>query len=40
MSSALVTIFGLIGGLALFLFGMNMMSEGLLKAAGVKKLHL
>ncbi|MCD7773887.1 MAG: Na/Pi cotransporter family protein [Ruminococcus sp.] len=36
MSSALVTIFGLIGGLALFLFGMNMMSEGLQKAAGEK----
>ena len=28
------TIFGLLGGLALFLFGMNMMSEGLQKVAG------
>jgi len=30
------TLFGLFGGLALFLFGMNMMSEGLQKAAGEK----
>jgi len=30
------TIFGLLGGLALFLFGMNMMSEGLQKVAGEK----
>ena len=30
------TLFGLLGGLALFLFGMNMMSEGLQKAAGSK----
>ena len=28
------TIFGLLGGLALFLFGMNMMSDNLQKAAG------
>ena len=30
------TVFGLLGGLAVFLFGMNMMSEGLQKAAGAK----
>lgn len=36
MNSAVETIFGLLGGLALFLFGMNMMSEGLQKAAGEK----
>ena len=30
------TVFGLLGGLAVFLFGMNMMSEGLQKAAGTK----
>ena len=30
------TIFGLLGGLAVFLFGMNMMSESLQKAAGAK----
>lgn len=30
------TIFGLLGGLALFIFGMNMMSECLQKAAGEK----
>ena len=30
------TVFGLAGGLAVFLFGMNMMSEGLQKAAGAK----
>ncbi len=34
MNSMLETVFGLLGGLALFLFGMNMMSEGLQKAAG------
>ena len=27
-------IFGTIGGLALFMFGMNMMSDGLKKVAG------
>lgn len=32
----LQTLFGLGGGLAMFLFGMNMMSEGLQKAAGDK----
>lgn len=36
MNATLQTIFGLAGGLALFLFGMNMMSEGLQKAAGDK----
>ena len=30
------TLFGLLGGLAIFLFGMNMMSEGLQKVAGEK----
>lgn len=30
------TVFGLLGGLAVFLFGMNMMSESLQKAAGAK----
>ncbi|MBR5320059.1 MAG: Na/Pi cotransporter family protein [Peptococcaceae bacterium] len=37
MSNEIVsTIFGLLGGLAVFLFGMNMMSEGLQKVAGEK----
>lgn len=36
MNSTLETIFALCGGLALFLYGMNMMSEGLQKAAGEK----
>ena len=36
MNSTMVTIFGLLGGLALFLYGMNMMSECLQKAAGEK----
>ena len=36
MSEVLETIFGLIGGLALFLYGMNQMSEALQKAAGDK----
>lgn len=30
------TVFGLLGGLAVFIFGMNMMSECLQKAAGEK----
>ncbi len=34
MNDLVTTIFGLIGGLALFLFGMNSMSEALQKAAG------
>ena len=36
MNTTLETIFGLAGGLAMFLFGMNMMSESLQKAAGDK----
>ena len=36
MSEALETIFGLAGGLAIFLFGMNTMSDALQKAAGEK----
>ena len=36
MNENLQIIFGLLGGLALFLFGMNMMSECLQKAAGEK----
>lgn len=34
MSSTLEIVFGLLGGLAVFIFGMNMMSECLQKAAG------
>lgn len=34
MNETVQMIFGLLGGLALFLFGMNMMSESLQKAAG------
>ncbi len=36
MSSAITTLFGLLGGLAVFLYGMNQMSESLQKAAGEK----
>lgn len=36
MNSTLEILFGLFGGLALFIFGMNMMSECLQKAAGEK----
>ena len=36
MSETLETIFGLAGGLAIFLFGMNKMSDALQKAAGEK----
>lgn len=36
MNSTLQIIFGLVGGLAVFLYGMNMMSECLQKAAGEK----
>lgn len=36
MNSTFTTISGLLGGLAVFIFGMNMMSEGLQKAAGEK----
>lgn len=34
------TIFGLLGGLAIFLFGMNMMSEGLQKVAGERMRYI
>ena len=36
MNAPMETVFGLLGGLAVFLFGMNMMSESLQKAAGAK----
>ena len=36
MREAMQTIFGLLGGLAVFIYGMNMMSECLQKAAGEK----
>ncbi|MDO5783565.1 MAG: Na/Pi cotransporter family protein [Eubacteriales bacterium] len=36
MNEAVMTVFGLIGGLAMFLFGMNSMSDALQKAAGEK----
>ncbi|MGN1392806.1 MAG: Na/Pi cotransporter family protein [Succinivibrionaceae bacterium] len=36
MSSYTITIFGLIGGLAMFLFGMNTMSDALQKVAGTR----
>ena len=36
MSEIVTTLFGLFGGLAVFLFGMNQMSESLQKAAGEK----
>ena len=36
MNSTLEVIFGLLGGLAVFIFGMNMMSESLQKVAGDK----
>ena len=36
MNENVQTIFGLLGGLALFLFGMNSMSDALQKAAGEK----
>ena len=36
MNEAFQVIFGLLGGLLIFLFGMNMMSESLQKAAGEK----
>ena len=34
MNEVMQTLSGLLGGLAIFLFGMNMMSEGLKKVAG------
>ena len=36
MNDTIEVIFGLVGGLAVFIFGMNMMSECLQKAAGEK----
>ena len=36
MNNTVKTIFGLIGGLALFLYGMNNMSDALQKTAGEK----
>ena len=36
MNDTLSTIFGLLGGLAVFIFGMNLMSESLQKVAGDK----
>ena len=36
MNEKLQIIFGLLGGLAVFIYGMNMMSECLQKAAGEK----
>lgn len=36
MNDAFQITFGLLGGLAIFIFGMNMMSESLQKAAGEK----
>lgn len=40
MKENLMIIFGLLGGLAVFIFGMNMMSECLQKAAGEKMKHI
>ncbi len=40
MSENLEVLFGLLGGLAVFIFGMNMMSEGLQKAAGEKMKYI
>lgn len=36
MNETLQTVFGLLGGLAIFLYGMNKMSDALQKAAGDK----
>ena len=36
MDSKVQIVFGLLGGLAIFIYGMNMMSECLQKAAGEK----
>lgn len=40
MGNMLSTLFGLLGGLALFLFGMEMMSDGLQKAAGERMRYI
>ncbi|MFR2464964.1 MAG: Na/Pi symporter, partial [Clostridia bacterium] len=36
MSTLVLTIIGLLGGLGLFLYGMNIMADGLQKSAGSK----
>ena len=36
MDNAFTTVVGLLGGLAIFIFGMNMMSDNLQKVAGEK----
>lgn len=40
MNEAVTIIFTLLGGLAIFLYGMNLMSEGLQKAAGEKMRYI
>lgn len=40
MNESLTIIFGLLGGLAIFIYGMNLMSEGLQKAAGEQMKHI
>jgi phosphate:Na+ symporter len=40
MKENMEVVFGLLGGLAIFIFGMNMMSEGLQKAAGEKMKYI
>lgn len=40
MNDTLMTVFTLLGGLAVFIFGMNLMSEGLQKAAGEKMRYI
>lgn len=40
MNSTLETIFGLLGGLAIFIYGMNMMSESLQKVAGERMKYI
>ena len=40
MNESLTIIFGLCGGLAIFIYGMNLMSEGLQKAAGEQMKHI
>jgi phosphate:Na+ symporter len=40
VNESLTIIFGLLGGLAIFIYGMNLMSEGLQKAAGEQMKHI
>ena len=40
MKEGLTIIFGLLGGLAIFIYGMNLMSEGLQKVAGERMKHI